>query len=293
MKKLMIICFLSLIISFSIVIILINTNVIILNKGNIDGINYIDIEKIKIEKPSKIITEKQENLKKWDEMIICEQYDIASISSSAHYYFNCNINPIPDSCVENYLEPIILSKHRHSYPQELSKNGFAYSIKNVPIDSAIAIRFENTDEYYTYINTYCMPTTLKDIIEQYNLEEYLKFNSITYTKEVINKNIELNTSEISNDDIKSIIYSNTDIDVKDSDIALKNQYFTITSDSIIYGSTFIFYMMNDEYYIVNIPVINKKLICYIGTNKANEFSNYIKNNCVTHAKMTYFNLFEF
>lgn len=271
-------------------LILIHYNIIILNEGKIDNISYSSTERIKINY-QRIISGPSTSDKKWYELAICERYSHASFNGAM--YYNCKTTPLSDYLIDEYIEEITVrgQEYPNGHSINSEKKVSIYSIKNISSETTIALKFENTDEYYTYINSVCTPTTLRDLMEKYDFDNYISCNSVNYKKEMFDKTIfektvDMEISGVSNNYIESTLFNNKNIDTIDFDNTLQSPYFTITSNSEVYGSTFHFYLFKNGDLIISIPPIRKSLSCNIGTDSTNQFLNHIFENGNAHAKIT-------
>ena len=63
---------------------------------------------------------------------------------------------------------------------EKTADATAYSISGIDERCAAALKFENSEEFYVYINSYYVPSTLGEFIDALALEENISFGSASY-----------------------------------------------------------------------------------------------------------------
>lgn len=257
---------------------LIKFNIIILPKGNIDGIKYSSYEKIEIKRNSGMASGKP-----WDELTISEQHSEMKTFNNT-VYKSSSSNPISDTLVNKKIGEWL------NYENE--KLADIYSIKDISIDTAVALKFNNSPEYYTYINQVCPEMTLKEFINKYNLiDDNLIFDSIDYTKEKNNKKFVLEIKDISNIEIKNLILNNLDINLSNYYEKIENPLITIHTSSNIYGNGIIFYLTENNILIIDIPSIKKSLSCDLDENILKKLLEDIKQTSNAHLNI-YFEKFE-
>lgn len=274
MKKYIILISICIIIIFNI---LLTKNIIIFNKGTIDGFKYSTVKKEHIQN-------EDISLHPWNKLEICEQYNYTSLNSLSPYYYNCNSEPIPQILIDKKIEDVIVEGYDYGTGMECQKNAIAYSILNISLDYVIAIKFENSNKYYTYISGYCKPTNVKELWKNYNLNNYININDLKYKKTVLNKSISLIYNNININEIQSF-FGNYQNNLYDFSESIDSQYIEITTTSPVYGTSFTFYITNDNKLIISIPSIKKKLCCNI--EQKNTLFKYIKENYISEAIIKY------
>lgn len=262
MKKSQIIISISII--FIILIILFKNNIIILSKGNIDGIKYSSYQKIEVNKPL------MASSKSWEDLTISEQhYEITNFNNTV--YKNCSSTPISNT--------VISEKIGEWLDNNKSKIADIYSIKNISEDVAIALNFSSTIEYYTYINQVCPETTLEEFVNKYNIiDDNFIFDSIDYTKTKNHKKMIVENKDFENSEIKKIIFNNLNLTLTNFYENIESPYVTLQTNSDIYGNGIIFYLTNDNKLLIEIPSIKKSLICELDKNCFNEIIKNFQTN---------------
>lgn len=259
-------------------VILSKNYIIIFPHGNIDGIKYSSYEKIEIKKNSGMASSKP-----WDKLTISEQHsEIKNFNNTV--YKSSDSKPISDTLVNEKIGEWLNSENE--------KIADIYSLKDISIDVAVALNFNNSPEYYTYINQMCPEITLKEFINKYNLvDNNLNFDSIDYTKVRNNKKLVLEIKDISHNEIKNLILNNLDINLSNYYEKIENPLITINTTSNIYGNGITFYLTEDNTLIIDILPIKKSLSCDLDENILKKLLEYIKQTSDAHLNI-YFEKFE-
>lgn len=253
-------------------VILVKNHIIVFPDGNIDGIRYSSYEKIEIKRNSGMASSKP-----WEELTISEKHSEMKTFNNT-VYKPSDSKPISDTLINENIGEWL------NYNRE--KIADIYSIKDISIDIAVALKFNGYPEYYTYINQVCPEVTLKEFINKYNLtNDNFIFNSIDYTKEKNNKKYVLEIKDISTPEIKNLILNNLDIELSNYYEKIENPLITIHSSSNIYGNGIIFYLTENNVLIVDIPSIKKSLSCNLTENVLEKLLENIKETSNAHLKI--------
>ena len=253
-------------------VILVKNHIIVFPDGNIDGIRYSSYEKIEIKRNSGMASSKP-----WEELTISEKHSEMKTFNNT-VYKPSDSKPTSDTLINENIGEWL------NYNRE--KIADIYSIKDISIDIAVALKFNGYPEYYTYINQVCPEVTLKEFINKYNLtNDNFIFNSIDYTKEKNNKKYVLEIKDISTPEIKNLILNNLDIELSNYYEKIENPLITIHSSSNIYGNGIIFYLTENNVLIVDIPSIKKSLSCNLTENVLEKLLENIKETSNAHLKI--------
>lgn len=253
------------------IVLLVKNNIIIFKKGKIDNLKYTVIDK-EIKLNSKIVNN--------DNLNLSNQY--LEITFNNNIYKAISSSQINESLIDNYIEGVSLTLLDEYTLTKVDTIASIYKIKDISENVAIAIKFEKNNNYYTYLNSYCKPATLNDLINMYNLDEYLSLNSISYQKNIyiqdfFEQNINLNFSNISDFQFKNVIFNNRDIPLNHNISTNLNQYFNFNTKSSIYDSTFSILLTRESNLIITVPAIGNSFICNIGIDNYDSFFRLIRN----------------
>ena len=157
-----------------------------------------------------------------------------------------------------------------------------YEIKGISSDELVAAKIEG--KYYVFISDeYNPPATFGQVMETYNLSEYIEFNRFSFKGDGVEENYHL----INDDEyVWSILKSCTDAPFYADETSWhgsKGNYisFTVTSEALgVYKRAL--YVTEKGYVWTN--VFDGAFIYYIGTEAASSIISYAKENS---AKTTY------
>ncbi len=162
---------------------------------------------------------------------------------------------------------------------EKKADAIAYSISGIDERCAAALKFENSEDFYVYINSYYLPSTLGEFINALALEKNISFGSVSYSyfENGSYKNIEftdLNDSVIwemllSDRGVKAI--DNYDSHNFAASMSVSVNIPILGYENISLGIT------EDGYLITNILDSGKAF--FIGKEKTEEFTDYVISNC--------------
>lgn len=127
-----------------------------------------------------IIKDSVSNEKVWDEKSIIEQYTELEYNNSIYLNTDLKMN-LENIDKEKHVTNIRVSEDSESMHK---KQITIYSIKNISINYAIAIQFENDANYYVYINS----KEADDSINYSTIYKYDKNTNTTTSIESIKKN---------------------------------------------------------------------------------------------------------
>lgn len=241
-----------LLILFTILIILLKNDIIILPFGYIDGIKYSTYQIIEQKTPL------MASSKPWEELTIAEQnYEIKTFNNTV--YKSCNIKPISSLIINEKIDEWLDNKGM--------KIADIYSIKEISKDVAIALKFNNSIEFYTYINQVCPETTLEEFVTKYNIiEDDFNFTSIDYINKKNNKKLVLENKNFETSEIQKIIFDSLKLPLTNFYEEIDFPYISVETNSNIYGNGIIFYLTKDNKLIIEIQSIQKSLQCELDKN---------------------------
>jgi len=162
--------------------------------------------------------------------------------------------------------------------------GDVYSIKNISTKCAIAIKFEEDDNYYVYVNYSYKPKNLGEFIGDLNLNNIIQFGTIYYNywdENLEYKNIEF--YDVDNKLILEMLFDNMNLEniYNDAEKGYMSERYAdkidISVNIPLLGYKNIGMSLTDKgYLLTNILDTGKGF--YIGEDKVQEFVNVIKKN---------------
>ena len=220
----------------------------------------------------------------WDEMSINQQFNFVTYNEKSYDSKNAEISEVN---IGKEIGTALLTG-RDTYTNEVHTiNANVYDIKNISSECALALQFEDTSEYYVYINAYYKPETLGDLIEDLNLRENLSFGTIIYeyfdsSKPEGEQFIKVEFPNVNNQDIWNLLLDNlalenvyTDNGKYRSDYFVKEVEISIDIQELGYKNISI-ELTDKGYLITNILDTGKGF--YIGEEKVQKFIDYLTEN---------------
>ncbi|QVK18632.1 hypothetical protein KHQ81_02640 [Mycoplasmatota bacterium] len=214
----------------------------------------------------------------WDDLSIEEKYGEIEYNNSR---YTSAISEINNSEIVNLLGETTASGYDVYNDKEYTINCSVYSIKSIASNAVVAVKFDEYEGYYSYINNSYNPESLGNLIDDLNLHKNLGFNKIYYSywKDGILENGNYIQMEYTLSDT-SVIW-----DILLSDTSLKNEgdtYYGATKMGISIdvknvGHKNISLAVNDAGYLQT-NILNTGKTFFIGKDKVEYFIDYVLTN---------------
>ncbi len=223
---------------------------------------------------------------KWEEMAISQQF--YEVEYKNNIYSSRETKILEDELFENIGDAVLTG--RDTYNETVySKNANLYSIKNISEECAIALQFEDDNDYYVYVNDFYKPETLGQFMNDLNLKNITSFGTISYkyldelqdgSSEIVN----VEFYDVNDDEIWQMLFNDENLENVYSDVdswKYRSERFAfeigISVDIPLLGYENISVSLTDKgYLITNILSTGKGF--YIGEDKVKEFLEYISDN---------------
>ena len=162
---------------------------------------------------------------------------------------------------------------------EKKADATAYAVIGIDERCAAAIKFDGSEEYYVYINSYYLPSTLGEFTDALSLEENIEFGAASYSyfENGAYKNIEFN--DLDDSVIWDMLLSDRDaksIDNYDSHDFTAEMTVGVSIPLLGYENIALS-VTEDGYLITNI--LNTGKAFFIGKEKTEKFTDYVIDNC--------------
>lgn len=221
---------------------------------------------------------------KWEEMSISEQFNTVKYNNSEYF---SKKTKIASNNIEKRIENSILTGYDVYTKRYYNTNAEVYSIKNISKTCAVAVKFEGDTDYYVYTNLFYQPKTLREFVENLQLEEIISFGTIYYDywEENEQGNKEHQNIEFYNVDNKVIwqmLFDNLDLKniYTDNGKYRSDKFSTnieISVDIELLGYKNISIELTDKGYLIT-NILDSGKAFYIGEEKVQEFLDYIMKN---------------
>lgn len=217
---------------------------------------------------------------RWEEMTITQKFNSVNFLENT---YNTRSAKITSDLLGKKLGTSILSGYDAYTNTTYSINGEIYEINNFPEKCAIAVKLENDNEYYAYINTYYKPETLGEFIENLNLREIVDFGSVWYDDSYKDEQGNYHYEEIefpyvTDDVIWKMLFSDESLPNIHSDNDWHNRLMSISVNIPLFGYENISVSVSEDGYLTtNIFETGKTF--FIGKEKVQGFVDYVLENC--------------
>jgi len=215
--------------------------------------------------------------KKWDELKIYEQYSEATLGNNTYTTSGCEIEESQLGKKLSVAELVGYDIYEDKY-YYLSCEG--YEITGINTECAVAIELE-TDKFYVYRNSGYKPETLGDFVNDLSLEENLVVGGASflwYDHENEKYRTVVFEDSIDKQKVFEMLFSDLDAQaVKDYDLRSFEEDMGLSVSVPKLGHKNIsLAVTKDGYLTTNILSTGKAF--YIGTDKTEAFSEYVKDN---------------
>lgn len=268
-NKVIWICTISIIIVLTIIL----SAILILNKSNGEQGRW-KTKKVYVDKNEFFKTNSMEAIvPKWEEKNITEKFYSVEVQE---VLYNARPKKIDESLIGESLGKEELES-QDTYTEEIYKiNANIYELKGYPIKCAVALKFEDDNDYYTYINAYYRPRTLREFLDDLNLKETLEFGSVWYEDKDNNYEL-IEFPDVEDDVIWNMLFDDETLKNVHIDGEYHDTIMGISVNIPIFGYENISVSVsNDGYLTTNIFETGKTF--YIGEEKVQKFASYVLEN---------------
>lgn len=218
----------------------------------------------------------------WEELETNQQYNEVEYNNNTYSSRNAKIE---SKKIEKELGTTALTGYDSYSQNKRKKDGKIYSIKDLPEECAIAIQFENDEDFYVYVNSYYKPKTLGELVEDLNLKDTISFGTVYY--DYFETNAEgkqeyhnIQFYNVNNNDIWEMLFN---------DLTLKNTYddrdlnkygvavISVSVDIELLGYKNTYISLTDKGYLET-NILDTGKAFYIGEEKVQEFIDYVIDN---------------
>lgn len=219
----------------------------------------------------------------WEDLTISQQFSLVNYNDNNYDSKNTKIS---SDMISQKLGTATLTGKDTYANKVYNNNAEIYEIKNISKECAIALKFENTVEYYVYINAYYKPDTLQEFIDDLNLKQTLSFGTVYYqyfdtSREENKQYVQVEFPNVEDDIIWNMLFSDTSVNNVHSDNEVHDRIMSISVDIPLLGYKNISVSVSEDGYLMT-NILDTGKTFYIGVNKVQEFVNYVIDNCDGH-----------
>ena len=210
----------------------------------------------------------------WEYMTTAEKYVYLDVSGKA---FNTRQREISESYIGNKIGSFKATGFDNTVDEGIYTETFeVYEIKEISSDELVAAKIEG--KYFVFISDeYNPPATFGQVMETYNLSEYIELNRFSFKGDDVEENYHL----INDDDyVWNVLKGCTDAPFVEDAMQWhekRGDYisFTVTSEAYgVYKNAM--YVAENGYFWTN--AFDYDSLYYIGTEAAESIINYAKEN---------------
>lgn len=197
----------------------------------------------------------------WDEKTMTQKFPEFSWNDDMYRLQDAEISP---EYVDDEEADISLSGYDIYTDTQYSITAHLHKIANISEKCAVAVRFENYDNYYVYINNNYFPATLGELIENLDLENTISLNYV-YLKD----NLSTLSEQANESEVISFLTENRDCEYISDDFPYKKMVTFSTNIELlgIYNKSI---TISDNGYLIT-NILDWQYNFYIGEEKANQF----------------------
>ncbi len=212
----------------------------------------------------------------WNDLAIPMRYTEAKLGDITYSTQNTEI---PAENVLSFLGETEMQGYDIYTDTAYTVNAQIYSIKSVGTDCAVAVRIDNGENYYVYVNSWYEPDTLGDFINDLDLK-----NTVVFRKAYIDEYKYFDNGS----EHKQRIYADFDdnviwdmlsdvLDAKNVEYNHPYDRIGVETDLPVLGYKNISFCVTPDGYIITNILCTQKCF-FIGTEKFEAFDEYLKNN---------------
>ena len=213
---------------------------------------------------------------KWEDMIIPMRYGEITLGEIT-YSSQCT-----EISSENILSKLGEAKmqgydiYTDTY---YTVTGEAYSVKSISTECAVAVRIDNGEEYFIYVNSWYVPEDLADFISDLDLK-----NTVLFRKAFIDEYKHSDTASEHSQRVYADFDDKVIWDMLEDCLSAENTEYNhpydrigIETDMPLLGYKNISFCITPDGYIIT-NILNTQKCFFVGEQKFREFDEYLKNN---------------
>lgn len=211
---------------------------------------------------------------KWDEMTISEQFTEFEYNSAT---YGTRVTDIGIENIGNSMGLVTLQGYDIYTDTTYTTKGTIYEISNISSECALALQFEDTTDYYVYVNAWYRPETLGEFINMLNLSETMSLGEAHYKYYTGEDYINIEFEDFDDEIVWNMLLDDGEALNVYSDKEMYVSIMSIRVDIPMLGYENIGLSVTEEGYLVT-NILNSGKAFYIGEEKVQAFVNYIINN---------------
>lgn len=215
-------------------------------------------------------------LPQWADLAIPMKYGEAKLGDIT---YSTQCTEIPEENVLKLLGGTEMQGYDIYTDTTYKVNAEIYSIKSISTKCAVAVRIDDGEEYYVYVNSLYEPDTLEEFISDLDLK-----NTVVFRKAYIDEYNYFNNGSghrqrVYADFDDSVIWNMLSDALTAKNVEYNHPYdrIGVETDLPVLGYKNISFCVTPDGYIIT-NILNTQKCFFIGTEKFKEFDEYLKNN---------------
>lgn len=215
----------------------------------------------------------------WESLSVAEQYPELDFNNKKYTGRNKPVQP--DDLGELLGQTNLLTGYDDFRQEKHSTYGEVFEIKGISSDCAVAVKHKDSEEYYVYVNSYYLPETLGQLIDDLSLEDNLIINSLWYEYTDENgSSISAQYNEPPQNAIWDMLLSDRNaqaVDLSDQPTWGVVTVMDMSIDIPILGYENISLSITEDGYL-RTNILDTGKVFNIGVDAVNDFVSYVKEN---------------
>ncbi len=213
----------------------------------------------------------------WNALTICEKYSEVTVGEIT---YSSQIKSVDKKHVLSHITDCTMTAYNYSEDKTYTHNASVYSIKGISTECAVAVKYENDNSYYVFVNLWYEPDTIGDFIADIDLKNTVIFGKAFANTYEYGELFSSYTHRVYEDFDDAIIWNMLLSDTEIKNVQYNAPYSKLAEIEVSlpmlgYAST-AFCISGDGYIITNI--LGTQKCFFIGTEKTEAFAEYLKNN---------------
>lgn len=222
---------------------------------------------------------------RWDDMTVTQKFPYLSFNG---YEYSTADKVIPEESIGKKLTSATLTGKDVYTGKTYAINADIYEITDISKNCAVSLKFEGYDELYVCRNSGYRPETLGQFIDDLNLRETLTFGKAYATVKKGDTYTETEYSGLDRAKVWEMLLSDRELkNVKDYDsMNFGKKLISVSINIELLGYENISLTVTEDGYLTT-NILDTGKAFFIGREKAENFAEYVRENCEGTEKITY------
>ena len=221
----------------------------------------------------------------WDDMTVTQKFPYLS---SNGYECSTADRTVPEESAGKKITSATLTGTDSRTGKTYAINADIYEITGISKNCAVALEFEGYDELYVCRNSGYRPETLGQLTDDLNLRETLTFGKAYATVKKGDTYTETEYSGLDGEKVWEMLLSDRELkNVKDYDsMNFGKELISVSINIELLGYENISLAVTEDGYLTT-NILDTGKAFFIGKEKAENFAEYVRENCEGTEKITY------